>query len=456
MVYKSYRIKLVARLVLIIAVMALIINFISKPYYYFTVGELIIVLLALLVELIFFIEKGYRQIAQMLESIKERDFSLEFKPVENGAIFNQQAHILNQLVKSYRDVRIDKELHYQFLNLIVDQLNYGIICFDKVGNVRLANNTLRQLCGVNAISHVSALSRLDKKLGNVVMALKTGDDQLISVIKDGEMFKYTISCNDIRLLGESFKLVSLHNIHSTLQEHELDSHKKLIRILTHEIMNSVTPILSLSESMNENLRDDKGNFKRLNEISEQDAEDIVLGYEAIEIRSRALMHFVKDFRSLTRIPEPKFESIQVENLLKNVLSLYKCEMEEKGIKYNVYISPKVNEIYVDRAMIEQVIINLIRNSIDALTNTNWPELRFETETDGVFITLSVTDNGRGIPSENLDKVFIPFFTTKKDGSGIGLSLSQHMMQIQGGSINVKSIQDIKTTFTLKIPVKQSI
>ena len=433
--------------------MALIFYFISKPYYYFTVGELIIVLLALLVELVFFIEKGYRQISQMLESIKERDFSLEFKPVEDGFIFKRQAQVLNQLVKSYRDVRIDKELHYQFLNLIVDQLNYGIICFDTIGNVRLANKTLRQLCGVNAINHVSILKRLDKNLSNVVMSLKAGDEQLISVIKDGEMFKYTISCNDIKLLDDSFKLVSLHDIHSTLQEHELDSHKKLIRILTHEIMNSVTPILSLSESMNENLKDTQGNFKRLDEISEQDAKDIVLGYEAIEIRSRALMRFVNDFRSLTRIPEPKLESIQVDNLLKNILSLYRSEMEEKGVKYQVYLSPNVNEIYADRAMIEQIIINLIRNSIDALAKTNKPELSFETGTDGAFITLSVTDNGKGISSENLDKIFIPFFTTKKDGSGIGLSLSQYMMHLQGGTINVKSIENLKTTFILKIPNK---
>jgi len=166
--------------------------------------------------------------------------------------------------------------------------------------------------------------------------LKSGEEKLISILKEGENFKYTIACSEIRLLDDRYKLISLHNIQSTLQEHELDSHKKLIRILTHEIMNSVTPILSLSESMNENLKDEQGNFKRLDEISKLDGEDIILGYEAIEIRSRALMRFVNDFRSLTRLPEPRFELIPIDNLFQNILSLYRSEIEERGIKYNVY------------------------------------------------------------------------------------------------------------------------
>lgn len=451
MVFKSFRIKVLIRLLLITTLIVLIVYFVSKPYYYFTVGELSVLVLVLIVELVFFVEKGYRQINQMIESLKERDFSLKFNPVDKGKVFHNQAQILNQLMQSYQEIRIDKEMHYQFLNLIVNQLNYGIICFDSTGKVSLSNKAIKQLCGVNEITHISTLNRIDGSLNIILESIKTGEEKLISVFKDGEYFKYSLSCNEIRLLDSNYKLIALHNLHSTLQEHELDSHKKLIRILTHEIMNSVTPILSLSESMNDNLKDSEGKQRDLADISKQEAEDLILGYEAIEIRSRALMRFVNDFRSLTRLPEPKFEQVQVDSLLRSVLSLYRAEIEEKGIKLSVYISPEVDSISVDRAMIEQVIINLLKNSIEASENVFRAEITIEVLVVENHNVIIITDNGKGIAIENLDKVFIPFFSTKKDGSGIGLSLSQHMISVMGGVIGVKSVPDLKTSFSIRFP-----
>ncbi|NVO09723.1 MAG: HAMP domain-containing histidine kinase [Bacteroidales bacterium] len=452
MVFKSFRFKVILRLLIITSVIVFIIYFIAKPYYYFTVGELLLLVIALIIELIRFIEKGHRQINQMLESLKERDFSLKFNPVEEGKVFRGQAKILTQLVQSYRDIRIEKEMHYQFLNLIVNQLNYGIVCFDADGKISLSNKTIKKLCGLSEISHISSLNRIDKNLSNAIESLKTGEEKLISVIKDGEFFKYSISCNEIRLLDSRYKLVALHNLHSTLQEHELDSHKKLIRILTHEIMNSVTPILSLSESMNENLKDESGNIKELNDISKEDAEDLILGYEAIEVRSRALMRFVNDFRSLTRLPDPKIEVVEIDSLFRNVLSLYRAEIDEKGIKLSVYITPDIETISVDRGMLEQVLINLIKNSIEALEDTFKSEIVIESLLLENSIAIVITDNGKGISPENLEKVFIPFFSTKKDGSGIGLSLSQHLIHLMGGTIGVKSIQGLKTSFSIRFPI----
>lgn len=443
---------MIIRLLLITVLLSLVFYFSSKPYYYFTIGELIALIIGLIIELIYFIEKGYRQINHMLEAIKERDFNLRFNPVDKGSVFHSQAEILTQLMKSYRDIRVEKEVHYQFLNLIVDQLAYGIVCFDSDGRVSLANKTIKKLCGVNEMTHISTINRIDNNLSKELELLKSGEEKLISVVNDGEFSKYAISCSEIRVLDSRYKLVAFHNLHSTLQEHELDSHKKLIRILTHEIMNSVTPILSLSESMNENLKDTSGNNRDLADLSKQEIEDVVLGYEAIEIRSRALMRFVNDFRSLTRLPDPKFELISIENLFKNILSLYKASIEEKGIKLSVYISPEIDQIYADRSMVEQIVINLLKNSIDALENTFRPEIIIDVSHSENHVSITVADNGKGIPPENLDKIFIPFFSTKKDGSGIGLSLSQHMIHLHGGSINLKSVPGLKTTFTLKFPL----
>jgi two-component system nitrogen regulation sensor histidine kinase NtrY len=175
MVFKTFRFKLIIRLLLITIVIALIAYFIARPFYYFTVGELSILVIALAVELIFYIEKGYKQVSQMLESIMERDFSLKFKPVEHGKVFHQQAQILTQLIQSYRDIRIEKEMHYQFLNLIVNQLNYGIICFDAIGKVSLANRAVNKLCEVNDITHISTLNKIDKNFSSILESIRSGE-----------------------------------------------------------------------------------------------------------------------------------------------------------------------------------------------------------------------------------------------------------------------------------------
>lgn len=452
MVFKSFRYKIIIRLLIIVVLISLIFYFLTKPHYGFTAAELIIVVIALIIELIYFVEKGYKQVNQMLGALNEKDFTLRFKPVERGSVFNDQAKILSNLMKVYQDVKIEKEMHYQFLQLIVDQLSYGITCFDVEGHVSLANKTVLKLCGVNEISNVSILNRIDSNLGKEISSLKTGDERLVTVINEGEISKYTISCSEIKLLDKTYKLVTFHNLSSSFQELELDSHKKLIRILTHEIMNSVTPILSLSEAMNENLKDEKGNKRDLKDLSKVEEEDIILGNEAIETRSRALMRFVNDFRSLSRLPDPKLELINIEELFKNIISLYKSTVEEKGIKLSLFISTSINQLYADKAMVEQVAINLLKNSVEALANIFRPEIVVDVNSDNKFLLISFSDNGKGIIADDLDKVFVPFYSTKHEGSGIGLSLSQQVMFLHGGSIQVKSIPNLKTTFTLRFPL----
>jgi len=452
MAFNSFRYKVIVRLIILAILISLIFYFLTKPNYGFTAAELIVIAIALIAEFIHFVEKGHRQINKMLEALKEKDFTLRFKPVEKGSVFDEQAKILSYLMNVYQDIRIEKEMHYQFLKLIVDQLSYGIVCFDENGRISLVNTSMLNLCGVSQMNNISVLNRVDASLSQFILSLKTGDEKLFIVVKEGEISKYSISCSEIKLVDKVYKLLAFHNLYSSLKEIELDSHKKLIRILTHEIMNSVTPILSLSEAMNENLKNEKGNRRDLKELTEPEVEDFVLGYEAIEIRSRALMRFVNDFRSLTRLPEPKIELIIIEEFFKSIFSLYKVSMEEKGIKLSLFAPTAIGTFYADRAMVEQVVINLLKNSVEALDNSFRPEIVVDVNPDDKFLSISFSDNGKGIASEDLDKVFIPFYTTKREGSGIGLSLSQQIMHLHNGSIWVKSIPNLRTTFTLKFPL----
>lgn len=451
MIFRTFRFAIAIRLILIAATIFAIVYFIQKPYYYFTTGELIVFAIFLIGEMVYFVERGYRQINHMLEAVKERDFNLQFKAVERGTLFENQALLLTQLMRAYREVRIEKELHFQFLTHIVDRLSYGIVCFDSEGRVHVANQAIKRLCGVNGLSSISGIGSIDEKLMREVLQLKPNEEKLVSVVKGGEVLKLSISGGNLKLLDKEYKLVTIHNIQSTLQEHELDSQKKLIRILTHEIMNSVTPILSLSESINETLIHGQRGKCGLQLLTEQECSDIIQGYKAIEVRSRALMRFVTDFRSLTRLPEPKFTTIKVDELVNDVLLLYKPLLDERQIKASYVADRMVDAICADREMAEQVLINLLKNAVEALENTPRPEINIETSIDDSRVTISVSDNGRGISPENLDKVFIPFYSTKKDGSGIGLSLSQQIMHALRGSIAVKSVQGLGTTVLLRFP-----
>jgi len=451
MIYRTFRFGIAIRLILLVATIFAVAYFVQKPYYYFTTGELIVLAIILIVEMVHFVERGYRQINHMLEAVKERDFNLQFKAVERGTLFENQALLLTQLMRAYHEVRIEKELHFQFLTHIVDRLSYGIVCFDSEGRVHVANRAIKRLCGVNGLSNISGIGSIDEKLMHEVLQLNPNEEKLVSVVKGGEVLKLSVSGGHLKLLDKEYKLVTIHNIQSPLQEHELDSHKKLIRILTHEIMNSATPILSLSESINETLNHWHGEKPSLQQLTEQECIDIIQGYKAIELRSRALMRFVHDFRSLTRLPEPKLSTIKVDELVNGVLLLYKPLFDERQIKASYMADRMVDTIYADREMAEQVLINLLRNAMEALENTPRPAIDIETSIDDNRVAISVSDNGRGISPENLDKVFIPFYSTKKSGSGIGLSLSQQIMYLLRGSITVKSVPGVGTTMLLRFP-----
>jgi signal transduction histidine kinase len=283
------------------------------------------------------------------------------------------------------------------------------------------------------------------------MDISEGQEKLMSFMRNGEMLKFAASCTSLKLLDKNYKLVVLHDIRSTLQEQEQDSFRKIIRVLTHEIMNSVTPILSLSQAMSESLKTDENKFRPLGELSPQESEDLIEGYQAIEIRSRALMRFVNDFKTLNKLPPPKHKLIEVSEMLKALVTLQKSTFEGKGIELVVSISPRVKTINADKDQIEQVLINLIKNAIDATESITNPIIKIDVFLKDKATCFSVTDNGIGIPFDRFDQVFVPFFSTKHDGSGIGLSLSQEIMRLHGGSITVKSEEGKGATFTISLP-----
>ncbi|MFO7830103.1 MAG: ATP-binding protein, partial [Bacteroidales bacterium] len=248
--------------------------------------------------------------------------------------------------------------------------------------------------------------------------------------------------------GEHFTLITFNDIKEEMEIKEVQSWQKLLRTLSHEIMNSVTPISSLSETSLLQIQHESGKLKDLSEINRKSLEKVQKALNTIEKRSSNLYHFVDDFRKLAKIPIPQKSKILVKDLVETVVQLMKPELTKSNITFRSSIYPNDLEIYADVSQIEQVLINLVLNAKDAVQKTKNPEIQINSKKSGDKISIEVVDNGDGIPNEQMDKIFIPFFTTKEKGSGIGLSLSRQIMQLHGGNIIVKSEPEKGTFFTL--------
>ncbi|MDD3049985.1 MAG: ATP-binding protein, partial [Candidatus Cloacimonetes bacterium] len=250
------------------------------------------------------------------------------------------------------------------------------------------------------------------------------------------------------LYSERVTLISLQNIQSELEEQEMLAWQKLISVLTHEIMNSITPIASLSETLNEILKQVTEEIEG-NEVSTETLDDIRNSIMTINRRSSGLIKFVESYRSLTKIPRPVIKIVTVNNIFKNICNLMGAEIRKQNIALELTIKPSGLEVAVDEQLIEQVLINLIKNAIHALEGKENKTIILSAYADNYSHPfISVADNGEGIIPEALDKIFIPFFTTRKEGNGIGLSLSREIMRAHGGTITVSS-EPGKTIFTLR-------
>jgi nitrogen fixation/metabolism regulation signal transduction histidine kinase len=324
----------------------------------------------------------------------------------------------------------------------------GILTFKKDGAIQIINNAAKRLLRVDKVERISELREASDLLVEAFLKLKTGGRELIRLKSGDETIQLSIFAIELTLRGEEVKLISMSNIQSELEEKEMEAWQNLVRVLTHEIMNSVTPISSLAGVVEEELQ------KKLetNHLSMQrdEAEDMHLSVQTISKRSEGLIKFVKEFRSLTHIPKPKVLQVAVKPLLDELAMLHKKELADNNIAISVLVEPETMMVMADKTLIEQVLINLIKNAIQAFGEKTDKKISLYAhlnETGNVLI--SVKDNGTGIEPEALEKIFIPFFSTKKTGSGIGLSLSRQIMRQHEGNISVKSEMGEGTEFVLR-------
>ena len=399
-----------------------------------------------------YVDKSNREVLHFLKSIHYDDFTNTYPEKKSSSSRDLLYHEFNEILKKFREIRADKEAKHQYLRTIVQHIGIGIVTFDQKGEVQIMNNAAKKLLGVKLIKNINQIGKGHPNLLEVFSDLKTGGRDLVKINKNDEEVQLAIYAIELSLRETAFKLISIQNIQSELEEKEMEAWQNLIRVLTHEIMNSVTPISSLAATVETELDEFVRGGKNVAKIKNDQIEDFYLSVKTIHNRSESLIKFVSDFRNMTRIKLPKLEQTKVADTLEHVTMLLKPDFEKFKIITNISVKPDLS-IMIDKEQIEQVVINVVKNAVQALAADDQKESKTLTITamkgssGDTFI--SIIDNGVGIEEEAIKKIFIPFFTTKKNGSGIGLSLSKQIMRNHGGNISAKSQMGEGTEFLLK-------
>ncbi|WOK05561.1 ATP-binding protein [Imperialibacter roseus] len=454
MAFKSFKAALIIRVVLLIGSIFLLTHLYYNDSYDLTKALVIGMIGYQVYALFHYLDKSNREIANFLSSIQYDDFSNTYTYRNTGGSIDLLYEQFNNVMKKFRDIRAEKEAQYTYYKTIVQHVGIGIITFDKHGEIQMLNTAAKNLLQIGQIKNISNLKSISQVLVDGFFMLKTGGRDLIKIERNGEEVQLAIYAIELTMRGEEFKLISLQNIKSELEEKEMEAWQNLIRVLTHEIMNSVTPISSLAGTVESELGHQLKNGDDVNRITNEEIQDLYLAVQTIHRRSDSLIKFVSDFRNLTRLTMPKLAQTKVRDLLDHVLMLLKYEIERGEIKLTYKVEPKNLEVLVDKEQIEQVLINLVKNAIQALEENDEmdKEKLLIISANGLennSVSISITDNGPGIEEDALKKIFIPFFTTKKSGSGIGLSLSKQIMRQHKGSISVKSVINQGTEFVLR-------
>ncbi len=335
----------------------------------------------------------------------------------------------------------------QFFKNIVQHVGIGILTFNNAGAIQIINTTAKNLLRVDKVDNLDDLRAVDNSLVDSFLKLKTGGRELLRLKLGDETLYLSLYAIELTLRGEVMKLISMSNIQSELEEKEMEAWQNLVRVLTHEIMNSVTPISSLAGMVEEELDAKLKNLDLI--LKKEEAEDMHLSVQTIGKRSAGLIKFVKEFRNLTHVLKPNLTEVVVKDLLEEIAVLHKKELADHGIVISVAVQSSDLVIQADKTMIEQVMINLIKNAIQAFDSQPDKLIKLSAHTNEGHLIISVKDNGNGIDSDALERIFVPFFTTKKTGSGIGLSLSRQIMRQHGGQITVRSNLGEGTEFLLR-------
>lgn len=386
-------------------------------------------------------DKSYvKKVAMMLDAIDNNDFSYRINTrgrTSNDKLVSESLNRITQLILEAKKEAVQKEKYYE---LIMNSVNTGIVVLDDQGVIYQTNNEAMRLLGLNVFTHVNQLARLDEQLKNSISRIQPGEKQQFSFQNERGSVHLSVRVSEMTLQQKHVRILAINDINSELDEKEIDSWMRLTRVLTHEIMNSVTPITSLSDTL----------LSMKNETSEP----VRNGLRVISKTGKSLITFVESYRKFTHIPTPEPTLFYVKDFAERMIQLACHHTHYPNIRFSIHIEPHDLIVYADENLISQVVLNLLKNAMQAIghKNTNGEiEIRACCNREEAVL-IEVINNGPAIPADEAEHIFVPFFTTKSGGSGIGLSISRQIMRLSGGSLTLKSsVSGGKTVFLLLFP-----
>jgi two-component system nitrogen regulation sensor histidine kinase NtrY len=446
MIFNRYEWRLLLRVFLMFLALIAAAFVIVKGLYLYLVIFIPLVTYAV-IEMIRFQKKAQEEVNQFVESIHYRDFSRHFdvrrapnelKPLRKG---------FNDINTTFKLISRERETQYHYLQKILELVDTGILSFEEeTGSISWINEAFKNLISIPYLKTVHSLEKREPALYLELIKVKPGDSKIITITRNQQLVKILITASVMRSDDILYKLIAFQNVSEALDETESKAWQKLLNVMTHEIMNSVAPISSLADTLKNRLQSPE----IANSVQSSELEDLELGIDTIKRRSEGLLKFTESYRSLNKITKLDLNKIMVRDLFENLNSLMRPTLEKKNIELEIILRDPTLAIQADINLIEQVMINLVVNAIEAVKDREAPRIVLSGEIQSNNKTLvKVTDNGLGMPPELLDKIFIPFFSTRKTGSGIGLSLCKQIMLLHKGNIQVQSTEGKGSSFILQ-------
>jgi len=446
--FKRFSVLISIRIAFLMISLLILVWLIITPGY--QAATLLTMLATLLLghDIVRFVSKTNTELVRFLDAARYADFSQRFDMKSDGTGFGELGQTFNDILERFRLSRSEKEAELRQLRALSEHVPVPLLSLFPNGEIVQHNNAARRLFGVHRVTKLEDLQAFGGDFAHNVFAIEPGERRLVTFSVDDMEQQLTIAATRVTVAGQSEKLMSLQDIQSELDVAQLQAWQDLVRVLTHEIMNSITPVASLAKTAADLVEDAAKKLEGSPDVVEE-LQDVRSAVETVARRSDSLMHFVGGYRRLTRLPAPKKTIASVKDIFSDIEQLTAAEMKERAVKLTGIIEPSGLEINCDADMIQQVLINLLQNAAHALEGKDTKEIRMIARMSRRGQTvLEIQDSGDGIAEDIISKVFVPFFTTKRDGSGVGLALSRQIMLAHGGSLKVQNHEDGGAHFTL--------
>ncbi|TCD26281.1 PAS domain-containing protein [Pedobacter psychrodurus] len=445
MFYQRFTFRLIFRLLIINLLGYLLFYLIKNTQLWFTIIGVALILLGAIISLYYYINQIRSDINRFILAVKTRDHTLNFKNKATKGSFPELYESFSDILQVHKQIRLEQEAMFQLIKTILEQVPVGVIVVNNTEQekeeIAFFNQAASNLLGVPAYKYWHRLKEHLPNFSNEIEQISTGGKRFLELKIQDKLIQLSTEVIPLNLYGNNYTIISFQNIKDEIEQKETEAWNRLIGVISHEILNSITPISSLSDTINKMVTDKKM-------LTEDEMDDLKTALQTIQRRSSGLLDFVKDYRLIAELPTPNLEPHTIGEILKHIKVLMQPFAKVKNVVLDVEQTSSKITIQLDLKLVEQVLINLITNSIYAVENREHPHISVNYRLENTKLYIDVTDNGKGIDAGDLEKIFVPFYTTRKNGSGIGLTISRNIMKMHRGSIEVISIPDNSTTFSL--------